>query len=138
MIVVVSLNENGTASVITPIAQPGESDADALARVLKATPGSEPLSAELAAALRAGDVSPGSIVPIADFYKRLAPIYLSLAVAPDEVQRKWDRIVGAGGLLSQFDKVSVGDPTLRAMLGAAVGDKLLTPEMMEAVLAPAV
>lgn len=133
MTVVVSLNPDGTAAVTTPIAQPGETEADAVARCLAAIPGSEPLSAALVAALRAGDAPPNAPLPIAEFYKRLAPIYLSLAAASDQVQRKWDRIVGAGGLLSKFDKVSLSDPTLGAMIGAAVADKLLTREQADGI-----
>ena len=137
MIVVVSLNPDGTAAVTTPVPQAGETEADALARVLAATPGGEPLSAELAAALLAGDTPPGSPLPAAEFYKRLAPIYLTLAAAPAEVQTKWDRIIGGGGLLSKFDRVALTDPTLRAMVGAAVADRLMTQEQAADVLRPA-
>ena len=135
-IVVVTLNADGTASITTPIAQHGESESEAVVRVLKAMPGAEPLSAELVEAIRRVDHPVGASLPVADFFKRLASVYLAMALAPDGVQRKWDRIIGAGGLLSQFDTVSLTDPELRVMLGEAVGDGLLSQEQAEEVLSP--
>jgi len=128
MTVVVSLNPNGTAAVTTPIARPGETETEAVARVIASMPGSEPLSATLVAALRAGDTAPNSPLPIAEFYARLAPVYLSLGEAADEVQRKWDRILGPRGPLSRAETIALNDPSLGVMLNVAIADGLLTEE----------
>lgn len=134
MKLVISLNADGTAAVTTPIAQPGETDADALARVLAATPGGEPLTAALAAALQREHAPPaGAVVPVTEFKRRAAMLWVRLGGAAAAVQAKWDRI--AGSLLAGFRSIDLTDPTVRALADLAVADGLLTRAEADAVLA---
>lgn len=75
----------------------------------------------------------GVMIPRGEFKKRLAPAYLALAGKDDATQRKWDRILD--GLLGDYQSVRLTDATVQALVGAAVGDGLLTQQQAQTVLA---
>lgn len=136
MRLVVSLNPDGTAAVTTPIPLPGETEADALTRVLAVTPGGEPLTDTLVVALRLADQPPPSAyVPIDTFRERLMPAFVAVGSASPELQAKWDRILETYLPARRTYPVNVANPATAALVGAMVADGLLTSEQATAVLA---
>lgn len=134
MKLVIAANPDGTATIITPITQAGETDDQALARVLAATPGGEPLSAPLVTAVQRNVQPPtGAVVPVTEFKRRAAMLWVRLGSATEAIQGKWDRITA--NLLAGFASIDLTDPTLAAISQLAVGDGLLTSDEAAAVLA---
>lgn len=130
---VLSLNPDGTVSVTTPVALPGESDADALARTLADHPGGEPLSAELVQALRRADQpAAGAVIPVGEFRRRIYPITVALALSGDAAkQAKWDRLLAP---LGSWSTITMTDPALPGLIQLAQADGLLTTEQAATVL----
>lgn len=136
MKLVVSLNADGSAAITTPIPLPGETEADALARVLAATPGGEPLTDTLVAALRRADQpAPSAYVPIDTFRERLMPAFVAVGSAATETQAKWDRILMTYLPAGRTYAVNVANPATIALVNALLADNLLTAEQAAAVLA---
>lgn len=77
---------------------------------------------------------PPTVLPIAEFRKRIASVLFRLPAATPELKEKWDRIDKQ--LLSSFTEVDLEDPLTVGMLGELVKDGLLTAEEMQAALTP--
>jgi hypothetical protein len=127
--VIVSVNPDGTAAVTTPIPDDREA-ADAYA----AEHGGEVVSRATVDALYASarPVEPAGGIPVAEFKRRAAMLYYVLGTKPDDVQRRWDRVLG---LLDSFTVVYPAEQPVAGLLQAAVADGLLTAEQAAALVA---
>lgn len=109
-------------AVTTVIAQPGQTEDDALDAAMSRVPGGAVVPAWV----------PGAFTPRApatltraQFVKAHASLWLRLAAAPQPVRDKWRLFILP--LLDYFDSFDPADATLGAFVSQAVADGLLDP-----------
>lgn len=66
-----------------------------------------------------------------EFLLAIAPAVMGLSALSDDLQRKWDRMLG---LLTATDVVQVGHPGVAGLLDLAIADGVITSEQKVAIL----
>lgn len=129
--VVVTINEDRTASITTPIPPTLEA-----AEALAASSGGEVVSKATVDAIYANATPPASqFVPAETFRERLLPAYLRIASVTDAtLVAKWDRIIRDFLPPTRTSAVNVASAATIGLVQSLVADGLLTERESVAAL----